>query len=580
MKRLGDTRLYAIVITAIAVAVCVLGILQYRWTAEISTAEQQRLTSVLTKSVRQFDQQFVYDFERLGESFEIDPTEPASRIDGQLLSKYADWSRSTLHPELLGGIYVWREDGGHGPYVESLDRGRGQFRASDWPTKIAELQPDLEKQFDRLPWLLTGHDAVYFPWTFRGDAAALVRPLFQTMIPARHSDVAVEPIGFLVVAINSDYLEQHYFRELIGDDLVASGFRAAVRSAPPAYKMIYLSDPAFPILTKTPDAAVNLLSSVTEEATRRGHAPVSFDGDADQWQLVAQHSSGSLEDAVVGWRDRNLAVSLALLAILSGSVALVFSLAHRAERLGKFQMQFVAGVSHELCTPLTVINSIVENVADGVISEPGQVREYASILRSQSGRLTRLLDQVLLLASGKLGQSETELASVAVGAIVAQTIAASDQKLREENFTLHRDISFDTSTVAADPISLSECVDNLINNAMKYAAAERWIAVRVREFKNQITHEVQVSVEDRGIGIAPEDLSSVFEPFYRVRAAGVRGRGVGLGLYLVRRMVESMGGRVSATSELGKGSCFVLHFPVSSSVAARVMSSVSSSPAV
>jgi signal transduction histidine kinase len=577
MRRLGDTKLYLIVISAIAAAVCVLGFLQYRWTTEISTAEQQRLTKILTKSVRQFDQQFAYDFERLGESFEIDPTEPADTIDARILARYVEWQRSTTRPDLLAGVYVWRADGGRGPHLETLDRQRVEFQSSGSLNDIPQLKPDFEKQFAKLPSLLAGHDAVYYPWTFRGDAVALVRPLFRMMVAARDSDMQVEPIGFLVIAMDAGYLRRHYFPELIGDELAASGFRVAVRNTSTPFKAIYSSDPTFPISTNAPDAAVNLLSSVGEEAKRRGHAPVNFDRDSEQWQLVAQHSSGSLEGAVTRWRDRNFAVSLALLLILSSCVGLVFSLARRAERLGKFQMQFVAGISHELCTPLTVINSIVENVADDVVSDAAQAREYAAILRNQSGRLSRLLDQVLLLATEETGKAAPELRPLDVGAIVAQTIAASEVQRREERFTLEKDIPTDLPTVIADPVLLAECVENLINNAMKYAGDSGWISVRAREFKSPAVHEVQVSVEDRGIGIARDDLSNIFEPFYRVRSA-VRGRerGAGLGLYLVKRMVDSMGGRVSVASRHGEGSCFVLHFPVARTAVAAAPSQISS----
>ena len=124
-----------------------------------------------------------------------------------------------------------------------------------------------------------------------------------------------------------------------------------------------------------------------------------------QWQLIAQHPSGSLGAAVGSWRRRNLAISLGLLSVLAGSLVLVFSVARRAERFAKLQMEFVAGVSHELCTPLAVISSAVENLADGVVENPKQIEEYAGILKDQGGRLERLLDQVLLFASGKLERS-------------------------------------------------------------------------------------------------------------------------------------------------------------------------------
>jgi signal transduction histidine kinase len=135
--------------------------------------------------------------------------------------------------------------------------------------------------------------------------------------------------------------------------------------------------------------------------------------------------------------------------------------------------------------------------------------------------------------------------------------------LRDAGFTFQKEISPQLPWVIADPEALSKCVENLISNAMKYSGENRWLSLRAVCAPDQGWPEVRISVEDRGIGIAPADLPHVFEPFYR--AQGVRDgqvRGVGLGLYLVKRMMEAMGGSVSVSSKLAQGSVFTLHFPV------------------
>ena len=139
--------------------------------------------------------------------------------------------------------------------------------------------------------------------------------------------------------------------------------------------------------------------------------------------------------------------------------------------------------------------------------------------------------------------------------------------LRDAGFVVEKAIAEDLPPVVADPEAVNTCMENLISNAIKYAGEKQWLGVRARTVNGNSHAEVQVSVEDRGIGIPADDLPHIFEPFYRVQA--VRDgqiRGVGLGLHLVRRMMEGMGGRVTASSEVGRGTCFVLYFPVSSSV--------------
>jgi len=234
--------------------------------------------------------------------------------------------------------------------------------------------------------------------------------------------------------------------------------------------------------------------------------------------------------------------------------------ARRAERLARTQMEFVAGVSHELCTPLAVINSAAENLADGVVEDSGQIREYGGMIREQGQRLERLVNGVLSLAAGKFERGGYELRAVALGPIVAEGLRACEPMLRDAGFTVEKELAADLPAVMADASVVGTCLENLVSNAMKYAGAERWIAVHARRAAGAA--EVELSVEDRGIGIAAEDLPHVFEPFFRV--AAVREgqiRGVGLGLYLVKQMMEGMGGRVSVTSQAGRGSSFTLIFP-------------------
>jgi signal transduction histidine kinase len=236
-------------------------------------------------------------------------------------------------------------------------------------------------------------------------------------------------------------------------------------------------------------------------------------------------------------------------------------------------MEFVAGVSHELCTPLAVINSAAENIVDGVVEGPAQVQEYGTMIREQGRRLERLVDEVLLFAAGGFGRSGYDLRPTEVVTILEQSLAGSEAILRDAGFTFEKEISTQLPCVIADPEALSKCVENLISNAMKYSGENRWVFLRALCAPNGGSPEVQITVEDKGIGISPADLAHIFDPFYR--AEGVRDgqvRGVGLGLYLVKRMMEAMGGSVSVSSKPSKGSVFTLHFPVFDSTEAHNIS--------
>ena len=554
-------------ILAMAGVVVLLAALQYRWTGQISGIEQNQMEGALDTAVKHFGQEFSFDFERLCESFELTPDASPNAFDAKLLNRYTSWIKTSSQPGLLAGLYIWKTQDGRNASLESLGLDSRRFEEIAWPEKFGSLAVYLNHQAERLAAPVPDREASYYPWIFYRDSALLVRPLFVispegTGGPNGNDSAAnAKPVGFLIVELNGDFLRRVYFPELVERHFGKLDFAIAVRSPQALAQPVYLSDTSFPSSAQSPDAALNLFDSVAEEARRRGRPSVRASDPSMQWQLVAQHRSGSLEAAVGSWRRRNFAISLGLLAVLAGSLVLIFLVARRAERFAKLQMEFVAGVSHELCTPLAVINSAVENLADGVVDNPAQVQEYAGILREQGVRLERLLDQVLLFASARFNGSKHELGTLHVGPIVEQSVALSEPVLHDAGFVVETAVNADLPAVIANPATVSKCLENLISNAIKYSGPKRSLAVRAAAVQERSRTEVQVSLTDNGIGISPADLPHIFEPFYRVQSVREgHSRGVGLGLHLVKQMMEAMGGRVSVTSVMGQGSCFVLHF--------------------
>ncbi len=227
------------------------------------------------------------------------------------------------------------------------------------------------------------------------------------------------------------------------------------------------------------------------------------------------------------------------------------------------QMEFVAGVSHELCTPLAVINTAAENLADGVVENTEQMQEYGGLIRAQGRRLGRLVDEVLLFTAGRFGLSGYDLEPVEVAPIITQSLSTSEANLQDAGFTVEKEISDKLPPIVADPSAVVTCIENVVSNAIKYSNSRKWIAIRAYEATADSKPEVRISVEDKGIGISSADLAHVFEPFYRVQSVRDNQiRGVGLGLYLVKRMMEDMGGRVTVTSQLGRGTVVALYFPL------------------
>jgi signal transduction histidine kinase len=280
-----------------------------------------------------------------------------------------------------------------------------------------------------------------------------------------------------------------------------------------------------------------------------------------RWRLLVIHPSGSLESAVKAARRRNLIVSSSILAVLGASMGLLVFSTRRAQELARQQMEFVAAVSHELRTPLAVIRSAGENLADGVVRDEEQIRKYGDLVRNEGRRLTEMVEQILEFAGIESGQRGFALRPVALSAMLHEIVDSSRSLIDAAGIQVEYNIADRLPPVLGDEAALRRAFQNLVANAVKYGAAGAWIGVRAR----QSGRDVLVTIADRGIGIAPADQARIFEPFYRapeVIAAQIQG--AGLGLSLVKRIVEAHGGRIAVQSAQGSGSEFTVVLPAAS----------------
>jgi signal transduction histidine kinase len=224
-------------------------------------------------------------------------------------------------------------------------------------------------------------------------------------------------------------------------------------------------------------------------------------------------------------------------------------------------MEFVAAVSHELRTPLAVIRAAGDNLADGVVRDDAQIRKYGDLVRNEGRRLTEMVEQILEFAGIQSGQRGFALRPVHVLPLLADVIAASASLIDQAGLKVEYDVPPALPPVLGDEAALRRVLQNLVGNAIKYGQPGGWIGLRATASDRQ----VQITVADRGIGIGPAEQAHIFEPFYRapdVIAAQIQG--AGLGLSLVKRIVESHGGRIAVRSEPGAGAEFTIVLPAAS----------------
>ncbi|MBL8188447.1 MAG: HAMP domain-containing histidine kinase [Acidobacteria bacterium] len=307
---------------------------------------------------------------------------------------------------------------------------------------------------------------------------------------------------------------------------------------------------------------IQKVESVEQAISLPKHLPGLMSEDGG-WRLLVKHRAGSLEAAVGNVRRRNLVISFGILLLLGASVGFIVISSRRAERLAAQQMEFVAGVSHELRTPLAVICSAAENLADGVIDNSDQIKRYGGLIRDEGRRLTGMVEQVLEFAGAQSGRKTYELRPTDLNYVIEDAVAACHLQLVEGGFELEKNVPADLPMVNADAAALSRAIQNLLNNAMKYSGDSRWIGLSAESVKTDNGEEVQIKVSDQGLGIAASELSHIFEPFYRgkeVVASQIHGNG--LGLSLVKHIVDEHGGEVKVESNPKRGSNFTLSLPV------------------
>lgn len=232
-----------------------------------------------------------------------------------------------------------------------------------------------------------------------------------------------------------------------------------------------------------------------------------------------------------------------------------------AMEFAQLQMDFVASVSHELKTPITAILTAGENIKDGLAASPTNLFEQSSLITDQAQQLMELVDQVLLFSAATEARLTHSLRELNVNEVIEHAIRSTQSLIEEAGFSVNTTIQPDLPSIVADLSVLSQCMQNLIVNAVKYSTNIRWIGISARVDRHE--NAILISVQDKGIGIHSSEMARIFEPFYRSpEVTSTKIRGTGLGLSIAKRGAEIFGGQLTVSSKLGVGSVFTVHLPI------------------
>jgi signal transduction histidine kinase len=614
---------------ALLVLVAALATLQYRWVGQVSEAERAQLRESLDRRVQELAEEFDRE---LGRAFRIfQPVDEMTPADAAPFARRHDeWLRSARFPAILKTAWYARATSA-APELYQYVPERRAFDPADWPAALEPVRTRLTHRIPMLNMPPAASATLFVASASPAlpEVPALLVPVPKRSAEARLPGFTGRAGMMVAIHLDGDQivleLDRSYLQDAVLPALVSRHFPDSDR-----YRIAIVDGRQYPLLTRGMSAGTGIDPARADAAARfftlrvealretvslrmtetvraagvagaiesgRGYSTstvrrpaqtpnpadnkLSFlfeqrSGAADRvamaassWQVLVQHEAGSLDAAVANVRRRNLWLSFGILAVLAAGVGLIVVNARRSERLAAQQMDFVATVSHELRTPLAVIRSAAQNLSAGVVREPAQATRYGELIETEGRRLTDMVEQVLEYAGLSGNRRPRAAAPVDVGALVRGVVASCQALLDAERFEVEVDVASDLRPALADEGALRRALQNLIGNAMKYAADGRWLRVSAQDGGGRPGSEVRIAVSDRGRGIAAEDLPHIFEPFYRGRYALERQiHGNGLGLSLVKRIADAHGGRVTVRSAPGEGTTFTLHVPAAPASAA------------
>jgi signal transduction histidine kinase len=245
----------------------------------------------------------------------------------------------------------------------------------------------------------------------------------------------------------------------------------------------------------------------------------------------------------------------------AAQLALLKQEKEKAENLAKLKSEFLNQVSHELRTPLAVIIGYIECITDGLYGEiEPKHHEILQVVAKQSTHLKNMIDQILIFSRLEAGKQPIRIEEIQLTKVINDLKDTFEFLCRQKGIELCWELTRDPLPIHSDATRLKEVISNLLQNAVKYTDRG---SITVRSKKMPTQDSVSVEVQDTGMGISEQHLTNIFEPFMQVHKTSTENSrgGIGLGLSIVKKHLEQMGGTISVESELGKGSIFRIILP-------------------
>jgi signal transduction histidine kinase len=279
----------------------------------------------------------------------------------------------------------------------------------------------------------------------------------------------------------------------------------------------------------------------------------------DNWNLKVSFDENSTITASKSSLTRNLIVLGGGVFFLVASILILVLIAQKERQLADRQAGFLANVTHELKTPLAVMQAAGENLADGRVNDPSRLKSYGSHIHTEAVRLRKMIEKLLDVAKNDAGQLVVKPSAYTASMLLAEFMDENSGMFANSGFVPEVSIEEGLPDLFVDRDSFSTILSNLVENAIKYSGDSKHLGIHFKKSGNF----VQMDVQDKGLGIPSTSIKLIFEKFYRVEdSLTASTKGHGLGLSIVKSLVELNGGKIFVNTSYRKGSIFSVQFPL------------------
>jgi signal transduction histidine kinase len=581
-----------VILVGIAVVLSILAWLQYGWITEVSDAEKDRLEENLTIAATRFAQDFdgemrlLVPFRRPGPG----PGGPGGPGQGpgprpndfnsqdtlleRLTLRYDQWAVSSQHTDLVRDLFAAEVVAPGDVRLFRYNPNERALEPIDWPAEFSDFHKNvIDESVGRRPNLGRGGFSV--DRADLQDVPALAIPVLAPGRPPAPGERGrgfrqPSPRGWEIIRLDGKYFNEVFLPALVQRHFAKQGdfdYDIVIAQASTG-NVVYRSSPDLDLedFKKAPDTRIRLTAAGFSGGPQRGPRG-GFGGDGPPgaqnnsgWELYAKHHIGSLQSFADRFRARNLAISFGIFTILAIGIAFTILSSERVRQIGRLQLEFAAGLSHELRTPLAVIRSAGYNLASGKIGGSEEVARYGKLLQEEGLRLSDMVEQALLFAQTQSGRNRYQRNPVDLTEVLNKAVRSCQAILPKYPGEIKVEAEPNLPLAYTDADAINHCLHNLLVNALKYGPSPGYVTVTATPDLKKSEPEVAIAVVNRGSVIDALDLQHLFEPFFRGKNTdGVPGSG--LGLYIVKSVMESLGGSVTVASSEAEGTRFILHIP-------------------